>query len=455
MFATDDTIVAIATPAGRGALGVIRLSGPRARDFAGALLACGAALQPRHATLTRVTSDDDDAIDEVVATFFPAPHSYTGEHVVEIAGHGSPVLLQALLRRAIATGARLAEPGEFTLRSFLNGKRDLIQSEAVADLIDAATPLQARIAFDQLDGTLTERIAAIDARLFDLIARLEASLDFPDEGFHFVEPARAAAEIDEVIGALDGLLRGARSGRMIREGATVVIAGRPNVGKSSVFNMLAGSERAIVTAIPGTTRDLVTESVDIGGIAVTLVDTAGWRETLDVVESEGVSRANQARRVADLVLLVIDCSQPLTHADEQLLAENTTIHRIVVLNKIDLRSRQSIADQTLDVPPARVPVSALTGHGFDKLRHAISAALVGEERLRDAAPISNTRHITLVEQCRASLVVARDAATAGNVPEEFLLTDLQASRACLDEIVGRRTSEDVLRHIFERFCIGK
>ena len=456
MFATDDTIVAIATPAGRGALGVIRLSGPRALDFAGALLACGTTLQPRHATLTRVISHDGgDAVDEVVATFFPTPHSYTGEHVVEITGHGSPVLLQALLKRSIATGARLAEPGEFTLRSFLNGKRDLIQSEAVADLIDAATPLQARIAFDQLEGTLTERIAAIDARLFDLIARLEASLDFPDEGFHFVEPARAAAEIDEVIAALDNLLRGARSGRMIREGASVVIAGRTNVGKSSVFNMLAGTERAIVTPIPGTTRDLVTENVDIDGIEVMLVDTAGWRETLDVVESEGVSRGNQARRVADLVLLVLDSSEPLTHADEQLLAENTTINRIVVLNKSDLRSRQSIADQSFDVVPASVPVSALTGHGFDRLRHAISAALVGEERLRDAVPISNTRHITLVEQCRASLVAARDAATAANVPEEFLLTDLQASRACLDEIVGRRTSDDVLRHIFERFCIGK
>ena len=455
MFATDDTIVAIATPAGRGALGVIRLSGPRALDFAGALLACGAALQPRHATLTRIISDDvGDAVDEIVATFFPAPHSYTGEHVVEITGHGSPVLLQALVKRAIATGARLAEPGEFTLRSFLNGKRDLIQSEAVADLIDAATPLQARIAFDQLEGTLTERIAAIDARLFDLIARLEASLDFPDEGFHFVEPARAASEIDEVIAALDNLLRGARSGRMIREGATVVIAGRPNVGKSSVFNMLAGTERAIVTPIPGTTRDLVTENVDIGGIEVTLVDTAGWRETLDVVESEGVSRGNQARRVADLVLLVLDSSEPLTHADEQLLAENTTINRIVVLNKTDLRNRLPVADQS-DVVPASVPVSALTGHGFDRLRHAISAALVGEERLRDTVPISNTRHITLVEQCRGSLVAARDAAAAANVPEEFLLTDLQASRACLDEIVGRRTSDDVLRHIFERFCIGK
>src|SRR5262245_47851595 len=219
MFATDDTIVAIATPAGRGALGVIRLSGPRALDLAGALLACGAALQPRHATLTRITSDDGaGAVDEVVATFFPAPHSYTGEHVVEISGHGSPVLLQAMLQRAIVAGARLAEPGEFTLRSFLNGKRDLIQSEAVADLIDAATPLQARIAFDQLEGTLTQRITSIDAQLFDLIARLEGSLDFPDEGFHFIEPSGASTEVGQLIEALDDLLGTARAGRMVREG---------------------------------------------------------------------------------------------------------------------------------------------------------------------------------------------------------------------------------------------
>jgi tRNA modification GTPase len=456
MFATDDTIVAIATPAGRGALGVVRLSGPLALDCAGALLACGGALQPRHATLTRVTSDDGArAVDEVVATFFPAPHSYTGEDVVEITGHGSPVLLQTMLKRAMATGARLAEPGEFTLRSFLNGKRDLVQSEAVADLIDAATPLQARIAFDQLEGTLTERITTIDARLFDLIARLEASLDFPDEGFHFVEPARAATEIDAVIAALDQLLGGAAAGRMIREGATVVIAGRTNVGKSSVFNKLAGSARAIVTSIPGTTRDLVTEKLNICGIAVTLVDTAGWRETLDIVESEGVSRGNQARRVADLVLLVLDSSEPLTLADEQLLAETATANRIVVANKSDLRRDRSVAEPGLTLVFESLQVSALTGDGFDTLHRAIGRALVGEERLRDAAPISNTRHISLLEQCRVPLIAARDAATTANVPEEFLLTDLQAARACLDEIVGRRTSEDVLRHIFERFCIGK
>src|SRR2546430_8619065 len=236
MFATDDTIVAIATPPGRGALGVVRLSGPRALETAGALLACGATLHPRHATFTRFVrrpgaaersiareADPATAIDEVVATLFPSPHSYTGEDVIEITAHGSPVILQTIVRSAIANGARLAEPGEFTLRAFLNGKRDLVQSEAVADLIDAATPLQARIAFDQLDGTLTERITAIDAQLFDLIARLEASIDFPDEGYHFVEPSRAADDVGAVIAAIDSLLAGARKGRLIREGARVVI----------------------------------------------------------------------------------------------------------------------------------------------------------------------------------------------------------------------------------------
>ena len=462
MFATDDTIVAIATPPGRGALGVVRLSGPRALNLAGEFLDRGDSLRPRHATFTRVQRvDSASALDEVVATFFPAPHSYTGEHVVEITGHGSPVLLHAMLGRAIAAGARLAEPGEFTLRAFLNGKRDLIQSEAVADLIDAATPLQARIAFDQLEGTLTGRIAGIDARLFDLIARLEASLDFPGEGYHFVEPARAAAEIGSVISAVDDLLAGATAGRMIREGATVVTAGRPNVGKSSVFNKLAGAERAIVTAIPGTTRDLVTETIDIEGIAVTIVDTAGWRDTRDVVESEGVARGAHARAVADLVLLVIDRSEPMADEDARLLGDTSKSNRIVVLNKSDRpacldKGDHESAARTLRVCEGSViAVSALTGDGFDALRRMIASALVGEEHLRDEAAVSNARHIALLDACRASLEAARHAAAAENVPEEFLLIDLQAARVRLDEIVGRRTSEDVLRHIFERFCIGK
>jgi len=443
VFSTDDSIVAIATPPGRGGIGIVRISGAGSREIAAQILDRSQPLEPRRATFTRIR-----ATDEVVATYFPAPHSYTGEHVVEISAHGSPVVLRAIVASAIAAGARLAEPGEFTLRAFLNGKRDLIQAEAVADLIEASTPVQARVAFDQLEGTLTERIAAIDGDLFDLIARLEASLDFPDEGYHFIEPPEAARRITSLVARFDELLAGARAGRLIREGATVVVAGRPNVGKSSVFNLLAGADRAIVTPVAGTTRDLVSERVDIGGLAVTLVDTAGWRETHDLVEREGVARSKQARDVADLLLVVLDRSESLHCEDEELLAQTAARQRIVVANKSDLPA---------SAPPSRlerVEVSAKTGAGLDDLRRAILCALTGRESLRDAAAISNTRHITLLDQARGNLVAASASAVAA-APEEFILTDLQAARARLDEVVGARTSDDLLQHIFERFCIGK
>jgi tRNA modification GTPase len=464
-------VVAIATPAGRGGIGVVRISGPDAPRIAEVLLDREGALEPRRATFTRLVDReiaDDNAdgrrggpsgppvSDEVVATFFPAPHSYTGQHVVEISAHGSPVVLEGVVRAAVDAGARLAQPGEFTLRAFLNGKRDLVQAEAVADLIAAATPLQARVAFDQLEGTLTRRIAAIDAELFDLIARLEASLDFPDEGYHFVQPSEVAEGVGRVVARIDTLLGEARRGRMIREGATVVIAGRTNVGKSSLFNMLAGTDRAIVTEIPGTTRDLVTERIDIGGLAVTIVDTAGARDTLDVVEREGVNRGSRATEVADLVLVVLDASEPLTGDDERLLGKTDRMRRLVVANKCDqetalVRSLEAAATK----PKIDLQVSATTGEGIIELRDAIAAALTGTDHLRDTAAISNARHIALLERARADLVRARDAAGGEGAPEEFVLTDLQSARSRFDEIVGARTSEDVLAHIFERFCIGK
>src|SRR4029077_2179300 len=243
-------------------IGVVRLSGPEARRIAQSLVTHDGPLQPRHATFVKLV----DAIDHAVATCFPAPHSYTGEDVVELSAHGSPVVLRAIVSSAIARGARLAEPGEFTLRAFLNGRIDLMQAEAVGDLIESVTPLQARAAFDQLDGTLTRAIAAIDASVFDLIARLEASVDFPDEGYHFVDPDGLARDIDGLIARTTSLLAGARRGRLIREGLQVAIVGPPNVGKSSLFNALVGASRAIVTDVPGTTRDLVTEVVDLDGL---------------------------------------------------------------------------------------------------------------------------------------------------------------------------------------------
>ena len=451
MFATDDTIVAIATPAGRGALGIIRISGPRALDIVRSITTRQSAFEPRRATLTRVRTATDAtparAVDDVVVTCFEAPHSYTGEHVVEMSAHGSPVVLRTIVHAAISAGARLARPGEFTLRAFLAGRLDLVQAEAVADLIASATPLQARVAFDHLEGTLTRRIGALDGELFDLIARLEASLDFPDEGYHFIGPDETRRRMSTVLGAIDALLRDSARGRMIRDGATVVLTGRPNVGKSSLFNALAGADRAIVTSVPGTTRDLITEPVDVNGVALTLVDTAGAHDARDIVEREGVARGQQARDVADLILVILDRSEPLTSDDHALLEETASARRLIVANKSDLRP-------AIDLDGS-ISVSAATGDGLDQLRCAMTRALTGVDVQRDTPALTNLRHIALLEQARACLARAVAASADTEAPEEFLLADLHAARARFDEVVGVRTSEDVLTHIFEKFCIGK
>ncbi len=447
MFSTDDTIVAIATPPGRGGIGVVRISGPASHAIARSILSRKNPLQPRYATLARIRD-----VDEVIATFFAAPHSYTGQDVIEISAHGSPVVLRAIVGAAMDAGARLAEPGEFTLRAFLGGRLDLIQSEAVADLIDAATPLQARTAFDQLEGTLTTRIAAIDALLFDVTARLEASLDFPDEGYHFIDPSGTRSALTAIVGQLDVLLADANRGCTIREGARLVITGRPNVGKSRIFNRLAGHERAIVTAVPGTTRDLISETIDLDGVPAVLVDTAGVRETIDVVEREGVDRARQATGVATLLLLVLDQSEPLREDDWSLLATTRGRKRIVLRNKIDLA--RSWDAEVLGEPSTAV--SAATGFGLSDLRTAIFARLTGREDLRDAPAVSNARHIALLARAREHLARAADAAgDSERLPEEFVLADLQLARSCLEEVTGRRTADDLLHHIFERFCVGK
>jgi len=452
VFAPDDTIVAVATPPGRGAIGVVRLSGPRTQHILGHLVT-GAAPVPRVARVARVLVLDAggrESFDEAVALFFAAPQSYTGEDVAEISAHGNPLLLEGIVRAAMRAGARLAQPGEFTLRAFVNGKRDLPQAEAVADLIDAATPAQARAAADQLHGTLTVRIGAIDAELFDLLARLEASLDFPDEGYHFIEPAAIAGALAVIIGRIDTLLADAARGRMLREGATVVMAGRPNVGKSSLFNLLLGADRAIVTDVPGTTRDLVAERVDIEGLAVTLVDTAGARPTVDPIEREGVARSAQARAASSLVLVVLDQGEPMTDDDRRVLDATRERPRVIVKNKSDRPDCCDVSDLAAPV----VAVSARSGAGVAALREAIVRALTASDPLRDTPAITNVRHVALLDEARAAIARARMAAEAA-APEEFIAADLQQARERLDEIVGKRTSEDVLRHIFERFCIGK
>ena len=325
-----------------------------------------------------------------------------------------------------------------------------MQAEAVGDLVAAVTPLQARVAYDQLEGTLTRRMAAIDARLFDLIVRLEASLDFPDEGYHFVAPDDVLTSMQVILASIDALLADAGRGRLIRDGATVVIAGRPNVGKSSLFNAIAGAERAIVTPVPGTTRDLVTELVDLEGVAVTLVDTAGAHDTVDLVEREGVARGASARSVANLVLVVFDGSEPLTEDDRTLLGETTSLPRLIVANKADrARVPMDLAG------PSPLPVSALTGTGLQDLREAIVGVLAGGSESRDTAAISNVRHTRLLEDARADVARAVAQLREDRAPEEFLLIDLQSARRAFDEIVGRRTAEDVLARIFEQFCIGK
>ena len=456
MFSVDDTIVAIATPAGRGGIGVVRISGPQSAAIAAILTRHRSPLEPRHATFARFASHesaqaDGTLGDQVILTFFPAPHSYTGEDVVEVSGHGSPVLLRAIVESAMVAGARLAEPGEFTLRAFLNQRIDLVQAEAVRDLIDAVTPLQARAAYDQLEGTLTTEIARVDAQLFDLVVRLEASLDFPDAGYHFVESGDAAREIARVKEQLATLVGSATRGRLIREGLQVTLAGRPNAGKSSLFNCLAGQGRAIVTATPGTTRDLVTETVDIDGIPMTLVDTAGVRAgAVDPIEVEGIARAVAVRDVADIVLVVVDRSRSLDADDRALLESTSKRRRVVVASKSDLAPAWPM-DELAGASP--LALSATSGEGVDCLRAALVVTAAGEP-LRDVPTITNVRHQDLLTRAHAALERA-EAAALGGAPEEFVLADLGEARSRLEEITGTRTSEDVLHAIFDRFCIGK
>ena len=499
----DDTIVAVATPAGRGGIGVVRLAGTRALEIAAPMLRLKHELEPGRAVFgeliepcgagaparekpevidgqmsklepgspaARSSGQDlssasrvqtragapaphkaSNRIDEVVVTYFARPHSYTTDDIIEISAHGSPVVLRHIVELCVAAGARLAEPGEFTMRAFLNGRIDLTQAEAVRDLIDSQTLYQAKVAAQQLEGALSRRLQPNKQQLVDLIAVLEAGIDFAEDDVSVMADSAILDHIAAVRVPLEQLAASFAYGKIVHEGLTLAIVGRPNVGKSSLFNRLVERERAIVTATPGTTRDLVSETVAIGGIPIKLVDTAGIREALDEAESMGIRKSMEALADAALVLVVLDASQGETAEDEELLrqAENRPV--IVVCNKSDLGT----SGQWSVASGQKVLTSAVTGEGIAELRAEILRHIGGEAGVQaESGFLTNVRHQGLIQESLAGLGAA-STAVAEKVPHEILLLDLYSALRPLDAITGATTTDDILNLIFSTFCIGK
>lgn len=434
---TRDTIAAIATPAGRGGIGVVRISGPAVPRIAQSVF--GRLPEPRTASFGSFKDRGGDTVDEGLALFFPAPHSYTGEPVLELQGHGGPIVMQALLAACVDAGARIAEPGEFTRRAFLEGKLDLAQAEAVADLIDAASQEAARSALRSLSGEFSAAIGALQAKLVELRALTEAMLDFPEEEVDSLHREDAAARLDDVRSALDDVLVKSRQGSLLRSGIHVVLAGRPNVGKSSLLNRLAGEERAIVTPIPGTTRDALREPVQIDGVPLVVVDTAGLRESGDEIERLGMQRTQRELERADLVLVVFDATQ----GRDELRDLPAAAARIDIYNKIDLAPG-------FKAPADAVAVSAKTGAGLDQLRHRILEA-AGWHSSGEPVFLARERHLRALETARSHLQAAADE----NRRWEFFAEELRLAHAALGGITGEFTADDLLGEIFSRFCIGK
>ncbi|MBL6749128.1 MAG: tRNA uridine-5-carboxymethylaminomethyl(34) synthesis GTPase MnmE [Nevskia sp.] len=453
MNATEpDTIAAIATAPGRGAVGILRVSGPHALAVAAAM--CGALPPPRQAQLRRFRDEGGEAIDEGLVLVFPGPDSYTGEDVVELQGHGGPVVLDLLLRAACAAGARLARPGEFSERAFLNGRLDLVQAEAVADLIDAASRGAAAAALRSLQGEFSRRVDGLLDELVALRADLEASLDFADEeDVPWLTPQALQARTHAVAALTDTLLADAAQGRRLREGMTVAIAGRPNVGKSTLLNRLAGTEAAIVSPQAGTTRDLLREHIDLDGLPLTLVDTAGLRDAADPVEQEGVRRAWAALEKAELVLFVVDDCAGITAADTALLQRLPEgIDTLIVLNKCDLSGHAPVVEAAPD-GRASLRLSAATGAGMDLLADQIRE-VAGLSRTAEGLFTARARHLEALQRARETL---RRACAVADVSAgaELLAEELRLAQQALDEITGRFTAEDLLGRIFSSFCIGK
>ena len=446
----DDTIVAIATGPGRGGIGVVRIAGPEARAISSSMLRLKREMEPAHAIFGELIEPATaERLDEVVVTFFSKPHSYTTDDIVEISSHGAPVVLRRIVELAVERGARVAEPGEFTMRAFLNGRIDLTQAEAVRDLIESQTLFQAKVAAQQLEGALSKRLKPTKQKLVDLIAVMEAGIDFAEDDVS-VLPAKAILErMAPVTGDLESLAHSFAYGKIVHEGLTLAIVGRPNVGKSSLFNRLVERERAIVTATPGTTRDLVTETVSLGGIPVQLVDTAGIRSASEEAESIGIRKSYEALAEADLVLAVLDSSQPISREDELLLEKLEQRSAIVVENKADLGTQARLTRNGF--PSVRT--SAVTGEGVPGLRTAILKHIGAGEK-GETGMLTNVRHQGLVQESLKALGAAAESVRAG-VPHEMILLDLYGALRPLDQITGETTTDDILNLIFSSFCIGK
>jgi tRNA modification GTPase len=456
---TPDTIVAVASAAGRGAVGVIRVSGPRVPQIAAGIL--GGLPAPRRARFSSFLDAQGGSVDEGLALYFPAPASYTGEHVLELQGHGGALVVDMVLKRLLELGCRMARPGEFSERAFLNGKIDIAQAEAIADLIDAGTAAAARAAVRSLQGEFSARVDDLKTRITELRAYVEAAIDFPDEEIDFLSDKALGERLAAVFAAFDSITAAALQGALLREGLNVVIAGKPNAGKSSLLNRLAGEEVAIVTDVPGTTRDVLRQHVNLDGLPLNLVDTAGLRTATDVVEAEGVRRARNEMARADRVLYLVDAgiagtagtegekdSAQWGDEPEQLPAG---VPVTLVFNKIDLTGAPAQLDET--ARPPRVFLSARTGAGLELLRSHLKAS-AGYRELDSGAFAARRRHLDALSRARQHVQSAADILSSTRAFELFA-EDLRLAQHALGEITGEFTSEDLLGEIFGSFCIGK
>jgi len=437
-----ETICAIATPPGRGGVGVVRISGPSIEALAERLI--GKLPEPRHARLVEVFDAEGQAVDRGLALYFPAPHSFTGEHVLELQLHGSPVVLEMVLRASVAAGARRAGPGEFSQRAFGNDKLDLAQAEAIADLIASSSEQAARAASRSLEGVFSRQVHTLNDRVIELRVYVEAALDFPDEDIDFLAEGDVFGRIESLRTEADTLLAQARAGRLLNDGLRIAIVGRPNAGKSSLFNALVKRDAAIVTEIPGTTRDVVRENIQLAGIPVTLADTAGLRRTEDVVEKEGVRRAEAELNDADLVLWVVDVTDPDPGPPPE-----TDVPVMRIDNKIDCIEKARHTTHTGDA----IALSALTGAGMDRLDQAVAKRFEASEP-GTGEFTARARHVEQIELARGHLEAAADLLQS-TASGELIADELKRSAEALGEITGQVHSDELLGKIFSSFCIGK